>query len=167
MFRFFLITFLSILAIIGAVTPVAVFAQRPVPPGELDYDKAYVPCGTVDVKGAEKEIIENGVKKTIVTGDGKVDNPCQFTDVIVLAKRIIMGWIIFGVTAATMGFSYAGLLYITAMGSQEKISQAHSIFVKTFWGFFFMLSAWLIAYTMEGIFLKEDMLKNSFLHRTD
>ena len=84
-----------------------------------------------------------------------MDNPCTFTDVIELAKRLMMGWIIAGVTFATMGFAYAGLLYITAMGSSEKISHAHMIFVKTFWGLVFMLSAWLISFAMVQVFLSD------------
>lgn len=112
---------------------------------------------------AEQTItLPDGKTKTIL-GDGIVDNPCQFTHIIELARKIIMGWIIFGIIMATMGFSYAGLLYITAQGASEKISHAHSIFVKTFWGFVFMLSAWLIAYTMEKIFLSDEALKRSFL----
>lgn len=125
------------------------YAQQTERAGETTYEQAYVPCGTKD---------EN-------PKDGIVDNPCQFSHIIELAKKLIMGWIIAGVIIATMGFAYAGLLYITAMGAQEKISHAHSIFVKTFWGFVFMLSAWLIAYTMEKIFLTEKALQRSFLEQ--
>ncbi len=95
--------------------------------------------------------------------DGKVDNPCGFNDVIEFARRAITGWIMAGATVAALGFAYAGFLYITAMGSQEKISHAHMIFVKTFWGFVFMLSAWLIAKTMEQVFLTPAMQQKSFL----
>ena len=96
----------------------------------------YVPCGRED---ANK--------------DNVVDNPCGFSHIIELGKRLIIGWIMAGVIIASLGFSYAGFLYISAMGSQEKISHAHSIFVKTFFGFVFMLSAWLIAKVFESAFL--------------
>lgn len=112
---------------------------------ETNYDDSYVPCGT-----------HTNIK-------GEIDNPCQFKDVIILAKRLMFGWIMAGVTFATLGFAYAGYLYITAMGSAESISHAHSIFTKTFLGFVFMLSAWLIVYTIEGVFLRKNIRDNSFL----
>ncbi len=173
--RLFLISLLFVLVLLGTVVPVAVFAQtpRPVPAGEGTRDQAYVPCGDLDTKDSKGNTVMQKVSgppdkdgkptEIEVPGDGIVDNPCQFTDIIVLAKKIIMGWIIFGTVFSTAGFAYAGLLYITSMGSSEKISHAHMIFVKTFWGFVFMLSAWLIAYTMESIFLSDKAKENSFL----
>ena len=68
-----------------------------------------------------------------------------------------------GVTAAALGFAYAGFLYITAMGSEEKIHHAHSIFIKVVWGFVFMLSAWLIVKTLEDTFLTTEQRDKSFL----
>lgn len=135
----------AILMILAA--PIAVSAQNAIPPGEPTYEEAYVPCGTKDA-----------------TNDGIVDNPCGFNDVIEFARRAITGWIMAGAIVAALGFAYAGYLYITAMGSEEKISHAHMIFVKTFWGFVFMLSAWLIAKTMESIFLTPGLQEKSFLH---
>lgn len=142
--------------VFSALVPTAVFATNPNDPtktgGSIYYketsDKeAYVVCGTID---ADK--------------DGIVDNPCKFSDIIKFINGLIMGWIIAGVTFATIGFTYAGYLYITSMGSEEKISHAHSIFYKTAFGLVFMLSAWLIAYTMERIFLRPEFIeKNSFL----
>lgn len=163
MSRQLFITILFAFLVLPVVAPGRVFAND-IPPGETTYEQAYVPCGTKDVVTVDPRT------KTITAGsdadpkpDGIVDNPCQFTHIIEFANKLITGWIIAGVIIATMGFAYAGFLYITAMGSSEKVSHAHSIFIKTFWGFVFMLSAWLIAYTMEQIFLTEDAKKNSFL----
>ena len=163
-----------LLAILMLVTPASVFAQRinPVPAGETTYEEAYVPCGTLDVQ-TRVETVDPTTKAVTATmsgnigapePDGKVDNPCGFNDVITFARTAITGWIMAGATIAALGFAYAGFLYITAMGSQEKISHAHMIFVKTFWGFVFMLSAWLIAKTMENIFLSEELKQKSFLY---
>lgn len=170
------IPILLLLTFLGVVAPGVAHAQQTEREGETTYKEAYVPCGTKDetrrvkqadgtytTESAQQEITLSDGTKKMIPGDGVVDNPCQFTHIIEFARKLIMGWIIFGIIMATMGFAYAGLLYITAMGAQEKISHAHSIFVKTFWGFFFMLSAWLIAYTMERAFLTEEALKNSFL----
>ncbi|MDO8619849.1 MAG: hypothetical protein Q7R64_00675 [bacterium] len=142
--KLFFPTTLFLLALFAVGAPTLVFATAP--SETAPYKASYVPCGTDDVNK-----------------DGKVDNPCGFADVIEMAKRLITGWIMAGVTFATMGFAYAGYLYITAMGSSEKISHAHSIFTKTTLGFIFMLSAWLIAYTMESIFLTDKAKENSFL----
>src|SRR3989338_3005281 len=167
----FVSTFFA-LAILGTVVPQVNVAYAQVTPtnplGETTYEQAYVPCGYADVldsQGNRKEtnIARPGEPAVIVLGDGVVDNPCKFTHIIELAKKIINGFIIGGVIIATIGFAYAGLLYITSMGSSEKISHAHSIFIKTFWGFVFMLSAWLIAYTMEQIFLTDEAKSRSFL----
>src|SRR3989338_2510136 len=175
--RLFLAPLLFAVVILVVAIPLAnvAHAQPTIPPGETTYEQA-VPCGNKDVTKKVKNLdgtisevyaeqtitLSDGKTKTI-RGDGIVDNPCQFTHIIVFANKLIMGLIIVGVIIATMGFAYAGLLYITAMGSSEKVSHAHSIFIKTFWGFVFMLSAWLIAYTMEQIFLTDEAKSRSFL----
>jgi len=153
--KVFLITFLSFTAILVTVSPAVTFAGgtgsvgigTTAPSETQPYIDAFVPCGTDDVNK-----------------DNKVENPCGAGDVIELGRRLITAWIMAGVTFAAIGFAYAGLLYITAMGSQEKISHAHSIFVKTFWGFVFMLSAWLIVKTLEGVFLSDVLNDKSFLY---
>ncbi len=157
--RLFLTTLTSF-AILTVVAPTLVFAQTK--PSETPaYQASYVPCGTDDV------VTKDPKTGAITPGrDDIVDNPCGFGDVITMAKRLITGWIIAGVTFATMGFAYAGLLYITAMGSAEKISHAHSIFTKTALGFVFMLSAWLIAYALESAFLTPEAKNRSFLQPT-
>src|SRR3989344_7406384 len=82
----------------------------------------YVPCGRDVYKAGD----------TIPSGKllSDLKNPCGFDAALELARSIIVGWIMAGVIIATLGFAYAGYLYITAMGSEEKIKHAHSIFVK-------------------------------------
>ncbi|HCB35645.1 MAG: hypothetical protein A2W52_03075 [Candidatus Taylorbacteria bacterium RIFCSPHIGHO2_02_49_25] len=176
--RLFLAPLLFAVVILVVAIPLAnvAHAQPTIPLDETTYEQAYVPCGNKDVtkkvKNSNGTISEVDAEQTItlsdgrtktIRGDGIVDNPCQFTHIIVFANKLITNLIIVGVIIATMGFAYAGLLYITAMGSSEKVSHAHSIFIKTFWGFVFMLSAWLIAYTMEQIFLTDEAKSRSFL----
>ena len=112
----------------------------------------YVPCGDQYYTKAENPAKE-----------GEVKNPCEFKDIISIASSIINGWIGVGVIIATMGFAYAGFLYITAAGSEEKIKHAHSIFVKVLIGFALMLGAWLIAKAFETVFLSEAAKARSFL----
>lgn len=128
------------------------------------YFQSVVPCGYTVT-----ELNPNG---TVRSQD--ILNPCDFDDFIKITHNILMGWIMVGATIATMGFAYAGYLYITAMGSEEKIGHAHSIFYKTVLGFAFMLGAWLVAYTFERTFLcstadvtagkcKDNFITRSFL----
>ena len=100
---------------------------------------------------------------TEVNAKGEITNPCGFGDVIKITQNILNAWIGAGVIIATMGFAYAGFLYITAAGSEEKIKHAHSIFVKILLGFTLMLGAWLIAKGFEGAFLNEAAKARSFL----
>lgn len=166
--RLILITFLLAPAILMFAAPAPAFAQerRPVPEGETTYEQSYVPCGTED-KLTQK--IQGGQIVSSSAGpDGVIDfaSQCGFTHIIEITKRIIMGYIIAGVTFATIAFTYAGFLYITAMGSEEKISHAHSIFIKTVWAFVFLLGSWLIAYTLETVFLTEEFREeHSFLEQ--
>jgi len=141
MFAKTLIALMLLLMLGGFAVPTVAYAV--VNEGKDDATDGFVPCGREDKNK-----------------DNIVDNPCGFSHIIELGKRIIVYWIMVGVIVAALGFSYAGFLYITAMGSQEKISHAHSIFVKTFFGFVFMLSAWLIAKVFESNFLRPEFLCN-------
>ena len=131
----------------------------------------YVPCGDQYFSKADQTAAETAIAKAVkdktatpkMVWEGEVKNPCGFADVINIASSIINGWIGAGVIVATMGFAYAGLLYITAAGSEEKIKHAHSIFVKVIIGFTLMLGAWLIAKAFETVFLSEAAKARSFL----
>lgn len=141
-------------ALIGA--PLALFAQISVDPTtDVAYKAGYVPCGQT---------------RTVYDTSGKmvsqdIPNPCDFPDILELARRLITGWIMAAVIIGTMGFAYAGYLYMTAMGSEEKIKHAHSIFYKVALGIAFMLAAWLIAYTLEQTFLTPEQQGRSFLKK--
>lgn len=135
---------------------VPAFVLATAPSLTKEYKEALVPCGTDDV-------VNNDTGAAGADGKVDVNNRCGFNHVIELAKRIITAWIMVGVTVAALGFAYAGFLYITAMGSDEKIKHAHSIFIKTFWGFVFMLSAWLIVKVFEDTFLTTTQKEKSYL----
>lgn len=157
--------YVATLLVVFTAMPAAVFAGND---ANFDYkeenettrEQGYVKCGDLDQ--VTKDLKTGAV--TANTPDGIVDNPCGFKDIITLTQGFIMGWIIFGVASAAACFAYAGYLYITAMGSEEKIRHAHSIFMKVVWGFVFMLSAWLIVATLEAAFLRPEFRDNfSFL----
>ena len=153
----------SMLYVIGSLTLSAVPAHAVIQ-AQIDasksYQSAYVPCGYTVIAPAGGAVV-NG--KTYKAGDKYIYKPCGFPDVLEFARRAIVGSIGVGALFAAIGFAYAGLLYITAAGSQEKISHAHSIFVKVAAGLAIMLGAWLIAKTLEIAFLTEPALERSFL----
>ncbi len=138
----------------------------------------YVPCGYNYYTAADQKAAEEAIKAAITAKaatlpkmvfEGQIKpgdvegGECTFGSVIALASSIINGWILAGVIVATMGFAYAGFLYITAGGSEESIKHAHSIFVKVLIGFALMLGAWLIAKAFEAAFLDEAANARSFL----
>lgn len=133
----------------------------------------YVPCGYEYYNADDQKKAEDDIKakkpgaKMVFEGQVKPESvpggECGFGSVIDIASSIINGWILAGVIVATMGFAYAGFLYITAAGSEEKIKHAHSIFVKVLIGFTLMLGAWLITKGFETAFLSDAAKARSFL----
>lgn len=87
--------------------------------------------------------------------DGPANNPnaknypdgyvaCDFNGLMLQVQHLINIFIIFGVLAAIVSFSYAGYLYIT--GVEKNISHAKEIFHKTGIGLIMMLTAWFVVY---------------------
>src|SRR3989344_9682176 len=152
----FHVTCFIILFLLPLALPSVVFAQGLVPCGSESYSEAEQTTRETAIKTAISEnekktpAAKTSLPKMIFAGELK--DPCGFEHVIELAKRTINWLIGIGVIVATMGFAYAGFLYITAAGSEEKIKHAHSIFVKILVGFTLMLGAWLITKGFEGAF---------------
>ncbi len=146
---------LATVAVLALVTSATAVYATPAPQPSVDprtdtaYKQAYVPCGYTYTN--------------TTTGERTLVNPCDFPDLLELGRRLITGWIMAAVIIGTMGFAYAGYLYITAMGSEEKIKHAHSIFYKVVMGIVFMLSAWLIVKVFENTFLTPEQQERSFL----
>lgn len=55
-----------------------------------------------------------------------------------------------GITVAVLFFVYAGFLFVTAQGSEDKIKQARSTFTWTVIGTAILLGAWTIAAALSG-----------------
>ena len=69
---------------------------------------------------------------------------CGFADLVILGGNIIsfLAWI--AVPLSAIAFAWAGFLYMTAGGSQDRIKQAHGIFSKVAIGLILALGAYLI-----------------------
>ncbi len=73
---------------------------------------------------------------------------CDFNDFLQLGKNIINYLVLLSIPLAAIAFAWAGFLYITSGGSEGKIGKAKDIFWKVMWGFIFILTAWLIVYSI-------------------
>ena len=91
--------------------------------------------------------------------DKGVDD-CDFNALMKLINRVISFILYVSVPLAAISFSYAGYLYISAAGDTSKIESAHAIFKSVLIGFIFIISAWLIVYTIINSLLGPDF-KNS------
>ncbi|MBL7045212.1 MAG: hypothetical protein ISR98_01290 [Parcubacteria group bacterium] len=69
---------------------------------------------------------------------------CGWNDIVQLGDNILSFLIAFAVVIATIMFTYAGFLYLTAGGNPSRLSKAHSIFINVGIGFIFVLGAFLI-----------------------
>ena len=82
---------------------------------------------------------------------------CGFEDLVDLARNVLAFLIFVSIMLAVAMFVYAGFVYVTAAGSEERIKQAHGVFKKVAIGFLIVLAAWLIidmilsALTSDGI----------------
>jgi len=69
---------------------------------------------------------------------------CGWKHIVKLAQNIVNFLIAFSVVIATLMFTYAGFLYLTAGGNPSRLEKAHKIFINVGIGFVFVLGAFLI-----------------------
>lgn len=81
------------------------------------------------------------------------DGICGMCDLIGLVNNIIQFAIYLAVTVAAIMFIVAGMKYLTAGGSPDKISSAHKIFWNVIIGLVLVLTAWLIIELIMTTFL--------------
>lgn len=103
-----------------------------------------VPCG---FKTNAKGLIEEGFR-------------CQACHAFVLIDNVVDALIVIGSIVAAMAFAYAGFLMFSARGDTGQIGKAHGIFWDVFWGFIFLLSAWLIVDTIMKALVSESFFRN-------
>jgi putative copper export protein len=85
------------------------------------------------------------------------DGPnCGFNDLITLAKNLINALIILSTFFATAAFAYAGFILLVSGGSESEKKRAKDIFTKVMWGYLWILSAWLLVYTMSSALLSTE-----------
>lgn len=95
----------------------------------------------------------------LVPCDG-VDVPCDFNALMTLFNRVINFIFYISIPLAAISFSYAGYLYLSAAGNTGQIEKAHKIFTTVLIGFIFIISAWLIVYTITHTLLSDEFLNS-------
>lgn len=95
----------------------------------------------------------------LVPCDG-VDVPCDFNALMTLFNRVINFIFYISIPLAAISFSWAGYLYLSAAGNTSQIEKAHGIFKTVLIGFIFIISAWLIVYTITHTLLSEEFLNS-------
>lgn len=103
----------------------------------------------------------------LVPCDG-VDVPCDFNALMLLFNRVINFIFYISIPLAAISFSWAGYLYLSAAGNTSQIEKAHGIFKTVLIGFIFIISAWLIVYTITHTLLSDEFLnsQDNFLQDT-
>ena len=86
--------------------------------------------------------LPNGVTPT--SGTAGTYTVCDFNGMVLQVQHLINIFMVLGVLAAIVLFTYAGFLLLT--GKEANIKTAKDIFPKIGIGFIIMLSAWAIVY---------------------
>jgi hypothetical protein len=102
--------------------------------------------GLVPCKPRIEETTEtiNGETVTVT----KLVDECSLAKFIDLIQNIINFAITISAPLGAIAFAYAGWLYLSAGGSEDKIKKAHKIFGAVAIGIFFVFGAWLIVNTI-------------------
>lgn len=132
-----LLTFFSL--ILGILAPMVLFAQN-FDTQTAAKDQGLVICG--------RDLNKDGMVKG-------PDEECDYSDIVWTIRVIIKYLLMVAGSLAAISFAYAGFLYLTAAGAEEKIKHAHEIFLKVAIGFVIILSAWLIVKTIERTLIDE------------
>lgn len=80
---------------------------------------------------------------------------CGFSDLVTLAKNVINALIIFSTFLATVAFAWAGVILLTSGGSPGKKDEAKKLFKNVLIGYLWILSAWLLIYTISSVLLSD------------
>jgi hypothetical protein len=91
---------------------------------------------------------------TLIVCDGTAIKPCTYASLIELVKNAITDLTIIATLLATVGFMYAGFKLLTSQGNSGAMKDAKELLMKILIGFFWILAAWILVYTITSWFLK-------------
>ncbi len=73
---------------------------------------------------------------------------CGWSDLVILAKKLMVYMIFIGTTLAAISVAYAGFMYATSAGNSGKIEKAHQVFTTVAVGLLFLWGGWLLVATI-------------------
>jgi hypothetical protein len=76
---------------------------------------------------------------------------CGWSELVQLAANLMNYLISIAISLSAVAFAWAGFIYITAAGSEEKIKKAHGIFWNVAIGLILALAAWLIVWLFSTL----------------
>lgn len=82
----------------------------------------------------------------------QICNPLKAETLIDLIKNVVDIIMQIGLVVAVVAIIWAGFLYVTAQGSEEKVKKAHSIFLWTIVGVAIILGAKVIVEVVKNFF---------------
>ncbi len=82
----------------------------------------------------------------------EICNPLKAQTLIQLIENVVDIIMQIGIVAAVAAIIYAGFLYVTAQGSEEKVKKAHSIFLWTIVGVAIILGAKVLVEVVGNFF---------------
>ena len=85
---------------------------------------------------------------------GNIDqHACGYNDLIILFKNVINGLIELATIITTGVLAYAGFTLITSGGDEGAYKKGVEMLKKTVWGYFWVLVAWTLVYTITSVLL--------------
>lgn len=81
-----------------------------------------------------------------------LDNPLNADSIIGLIEAIVDTVVVLGTIAAAIAIIWAGFLFVTAQGSEEKVSKARRIFIWTVIGVAIIVGAKIIVEVVAEFF---------------
>lgn len=81
---------------------------------------------------------------------------CGFQDFLVLVNNVLERLMQVAVMLATLGFVYAGFLYVTNNGDTGRIDKGKKLFKNIFIGLIIAVAAWLIVNSLVGFLLSDE-----------
>jgi hypothetical protein len=82
-----------------------------------------------------------------------IHHPCEFSHLVLLARHLIHDLVLLSTIFAVVTFIWIGFQLMTSVGNPGKRSQALKAFKNVGIGYVFILSAWLIIYTITSTLL--------------
>jgi membrane protease YdiL (CAAX protease family) len=96
---------------------------------------------------------------------GRITDKCTLDSLIRMIDAFMKYALVASFSVLVAVIAWTGFKFITSQGDPSKVKDARSSFKYVIYGIFFMLTCWVIVYTLQTWFLDPDTTdyKNGFL----